>query len=156
MEPRLKTSKKKTEFPIDYIKLIKEVVSKNFKKPLKENRLIVEGYIFAAEILIRIGFQDKKTIAQRNFEASVEYSAKAKDIMAQIYLAIDALGAMIDQFYKSEDEDDLPSQWLEFKLDGKSVYLKSTRENSDLEAQANALLKEHGGLPDDEDDDIDD
>jgi hypothetical protein len=141
-EPRLKTSFKKTDFPIDYIKMVRDVIQKNFKKNLKDKEVLVEGFIYNEEVLLRIGFRGKKALTQFNFEASVIYSMKTKNIMDQIYLALDGLGAMIDQYFKASGDLELPKVWTEFKLDGKSVYLQTSAENSDLEAQADKLLKE--------------
>jgi hypothetical protein len=141
LNPRLKTSLKKTELPVDYIKLVKDVIGKNFKKYLKDKDVIVEGGIYSEEVLIRIGFRTKKSIKQINFEASVLFSIKKKDIMDQIYLALDALGALIDQYFKADGEIEVPKLWTEFDLDGKKIHLQTSTENSDLEAQADEILK---------------
>jgi hypothetical protein len=139
--PRLKTSIKKTAFPLDYIKMVKDVIQKNFKKNTANKDVVVEGAIYNEEVLVRIGFREKKSIVQMNFEASVEHSMKKKNIMEQIYLALDGLGAMIDEYFKADGDIELPKTWTEFKLDGKLVYLQTSTENSDLESQADELLK---------------
>ena len=141
MLPRLKTSGKRQEFPLDYVKMIKDVIAKNFKKATKDKKVIVEGYIYHAEILIRIGFQNQKAITQKNFEASIEYSNKSKNIMEKIYLAIDALCSMIGQYYDAEEEIEMPTAWNEFRLDGTSIYLQTSNENTELEAAADEFLK---------------
>jgi hypothetical protein len=156
MEPRLKTSKKSTDFPSDYIKLIKDVIGKNFKKYLKDKTIVAEGFIYPEEIVVRIGFKSKGAAAQRNFEASVDYSPKKKNVLDQINLAMDALGSVIDQYFKADEELDLPLTWEKFDLEGKSVYLRFTRLNPELEAQADEMLKKAGHDPADVSDPDDD
>jgi hypothetical protein len=141
LNPRLQNSLKFQEFPIDSIRMIKEVVAKNFKAFVKEKKIIVQGLIYTEEILLRVGFQEKG-IAQQNFEASIGYSAKDKNIMEQIYAAFDAVGSMIDQYVKAGGDIELPIDWTEFKFDEKLVYLQTSKENSDLEAAANKFLSD--------------
>src|SRR5579872_5479945 len=115
IQARLKTSKKGTDLPLDYIKMVKEVITKSFKKHLKGKSVIVEGKIYPEEILLRIGFKDNDSIRQKNFEASVNFSVKDKNALQQINLCIDSLGSMIDQYFKDGEEIDLPVVWTEFK-----------------------------------------
>lgn len=126
--------------------MVKDVISKSFKKHLKSRTVIVEGMIYPEEVLLRIGFKEKDSIRQKNFEASAHFSPKEKNVLQQINLSIDALGSMIDQYFNSEEDLDLPLVWAEFKLDGKSVYLQTTGENSDLESKADAFLRAAGAL----------
>lgn len=140
MEPRLKSSTKKADFPIDYIKLIKEVIAKNFRQASKTHDVNVVGHIYTEEIVLRIGFTEKGSIKPINFEASVDYSMKKKNIIEQIYVAVDALGSMIDQYFKADGDIELPKKWHEFKMEGNSVYLQTSTENPDLEAAADKLL----------------
>ena len=141
MEPRLKNSVKKTDLPIDYIKMVKDVIEKNFKKHLKDKTVVVEGAIYTEEVLVRIGFRAKKGVKQMNFEASVMYSVKTKNIMDQIYLALDGLGAMIDQYFQANEDIELPTLWTEFILDQRPVYLQTSTQNSRLEEEADKILK---------------
>jgi hypothetical protein len=139
--PRLKTSTRRTDFPIDYVKMVRDVIQKNFKAHLKDKDIVIEGGIYQEEVVLRIGFRTKKSIKQMNFEASVVYSMKTKNIMDQIYLALDGLGAMIDQYFQAEGEIELPTLWTEFVLDKRPMYLQTSTENSDLEGQADEILK---------------
>jgi len=140
VEPRLPSSKKKQDFPLDYIKMIRDVISKNFKKT-KGKKVIVEGAIYNEEVCLRIGFIDPGAIKQVNFEASVDYSVKKKNIMEQIYLALDALGSLIEQYFHADGDIEVPKSWHEFKLDDKFVHLQVSSINNELESKAAKLLK---------------
>jgi hypothetical protein len=155
MKPRLNTSKKSVGLPVDYTKMVTEVIAKNFKKYAKDKKVIVEGWIYNEEIIVRIGFQATTGVAQRNFEASVDYSPKKKDVMDQVNAAIDALGSMIDQWIKSDEDLELPTTWHKFDMDGKAIYLQTSTENSSLESEADKLLAELDELDDEDEDDED-
>ncbi len=127
--------------------MIKEIIGKNFKNFVKKKKVVVEGLIFESEIVMRIGFLDENNgIKQVNFEASTEYSIQSNNIMNQIYFCVDALGAMIDQYIKADEDIELPTLWTKFDIDGKAVYLQTSTENTDLETAANDLLNENNGL----------
>jgi hypothetical protein len=149
MRPRLPTSKKSTEFPPDYVKMIKDLINKNFKALSKEYTVHAAGWIYKEEIVTQIGFRTKGGIAQTNFESSIEYSLKPNNIMDQIYASIDALGAMIQQYYEAQGDIEMPKDWYEFDFENKKIYLRMTSENTELEAQANEILQKGGGpVPD--------
>jgi hypothetical protein len=141
MNPRLKTSKKSTAFPKEYLTQIEEVFSENFKAQLKGSQLIVEGRIYPEEILLRVGIREKGRLAQSNFEVSMNYSAKQKDAVERIHDCIDAAASMMNEFFQAgESEADFPRTWQEYEFNKRAVYLQFSTENSDLEAQADAIL----------------
>ncbi len=140
MIPRLKTSKKWTAFPKEYLSQIEEVFTSTFKKQLHGSQLIVEGRIYTEEILLRVGVREKGRLAQSNFEVSMNYSPKTKDAVERIHDCIDAAASMMNDFFGSPEETDFPRSWQEFEFNKRPLYLQFSTENSDLEAQADALL----------------
>lgn len=145
MEPRLKSSKKWTAFPSEYVEQIAQVFQEGFKDQLKDSKLLIEGRIYSEEILLRVGFLEKGRLAQTNFEISMNYSAKDQDAVERIHDCIDAAGSMMAEYFEQDGEVDFPRQWKEYEFNRKKLYLQYTTENSDLEAQANALLGESEG-----------
>lgn len=144
MQPRLKTSKKWTAFPKEYVEQIQTVFHKNFSAQLTGKKLIIEGRIYPSEILLRVGISEKGHLRQANFEVSMDYGAKEKDAIERIHNCIDAAASMMMDYFepKSEGEVEFPRTWQEYPFQGKKLFLQFTTENSDLEAQANALLGE--------------
>lgn len=140
MNPRLKTSKKWTAFPKEYQTQIEEVFSDTFKKQLANSQLSVEGRIYTEEILLRVGIREKGRLAQANFEVSMNYSPKLKDAVDRIHDCIDAAASMMNDYFGTEGESEFPRSWQEFEFNNKPLYLQFTTVNSDLEAQADALL----------------
>lgn len=131
---------RKQKLPPDSTKVIKDVVAKNFKTFVKDKNVKLDGDIYMDEIVIMLGFQNKNGIKQVNFLASADHDMKKKNTMEQIYLAIDALGSMISQYVEADGDIELPTEWTEFDFDKKKVYLKFDTSNTDLEAEADALL----------------
>lgn len=145
MNPRLKTSKKWTEFPPEYLKQIEDVFSQNFKPRLGKAQLIVNGRIYPEEILLRVGLRQPGELKQSNFEVSISYSPKKKDALERIHNAVDAAASMLDEHFENitnETESSFPMVWQEYDFDGRHVYLQYTTVNTELEAKADELLGE--------------
>lgn len=140
MIPRMKTSKKWTAFPKEYKDQIEEVFSNTFKKQLAGCQLIVEGRIYTEEILLRVGIREKGRLAQANFEVSMTYSTKTKDAVERIHDCIDAAASMMNDYFAADGEVDFPRAWQEYEFNKRPLFLQFSTENSDLEAQADALL----------------
>ena len=140
MFPRLKTSKKWTAFPKEYTRQIEQVFLENFSAELQNSKLIVQGRIYPAEILLRVGYLPKGRLAQNNFEVSLDFGKDKTAIMDKIHLAIDAIGSLMNEFFESDETLDLPRVWKEFEFNKTKLYLQFTSENTDLEQEANRLL----------------
>lgn len=146
MNPRMKTSKKWTDFPPEYVQQIEEVFTQNFKNKLGDSDLIVQGRIYPEEILLRVGVRGKAQISQGNFEISVGYEAKKKDVIERIYNCVDAAASMMDEYFENqakEEENNFPRTWTEYEFEGGiKIYLQFTTVNTSLEAKADELLGE--------------
>lgn len=143
MKPRLKSSKKWTLLPPDFIRQIQELYEKNFKDLLDDQDILIEGRIYPEEILLRVGLRIPESIRQSNFEVSLEYSAEKDNAIEMIHVAVDAAASMMAEHLENPDEIiDFPEVWQKFPFENHEVYLQFNTINSDLEAQANALLGE--------------
>jgi hypothetical protein len=160
MQPRLKASKKWTAFPPEYADQIQTVFKENFGDGLATRKLVIEGRIYPAEIMLRVGLAQAGKLAQANFEVSMDYSQSKKDAVERIHNCIDAAASMMAEYFENEGVVDFPMKWQEFPFQGQKLFLQYTTENTDLEAQANALLGAAGEEAlvqgdDTEDDDLD-
>ena len=144
MEPRLKSSTQWTPFPEELLQQIIEVAEDHFSDYEKEDRkFITEGRIYPTEIVLRLGLTAPKGyLRQDNFEASLQYDPEKEKALEQIHLLVDFLAEMWAAFFEDAPEtEDLPRAWNEQIFEKKSIYLRYSTENSDLEKQANALLE---------------
>ncbi len=144
MKPRLTKSKKWTALPAEYLKQIETVFSEGFAAQLSGHKLIIEGRIYSEEILLRVGALENGRLSQKNFEVSIGYSTKTKDAVDRIHNAIDAIASMMNEHFEDPEKDDFPRSWKEYDFDNQKVYLQYSTVNSELEAQADALLGEAG------------
>jgi hypothetical protein len=140
MKPRLTSSKKWTPLPKDFLTQIEQVFSDAFAAQLVTGKLIVEGCIFPAEIVLRVGFLEKGRLKQDNFEISVDYSKEKQDAVDRIHNCIDAAASMMNEFFESAGDVDFPLHWKNFDFNGNIVWAQYTTENTTLEEEANALL----------------
>lgn len=141
MNPRLPSSKKWTAFPADFIEQISQVFRDEFKAHLSKSKIIVEGRIYPEEVLLRVGCLEMGRLKQNNFEISMSYSYEKQDAVDRIHDCIDAAASMMSEFFESAGEVEFPVAWKKFDLDkNKSVYLQYSTVNTDLEAQADAIL----------------
>ena len=142
MTPRLESSKKWTSFPQEFLSQISEVFEKTFATDLEGSELRLEGRIYPEEILLRVGFLPKGRLSQANFEVSIGYSQEKEDALERIHNCIDATASMMKEFFEADGEVDFPRQWKEFEFEKQSLYLQFSTVNTDLEAQADAILGE--------------
>lgn len=140
MKPRLKTSKKWTTFPGDYISQIEDVFKQAFGEKLKIYKMMIEGRIYTDEILLRVGLLEKGRLQQANFEVSMPYSRTKQDAQDRIHNCIDAAASMMNEWLETDGEAEFPRSWKEFEFEKKRLFVQFTTDNSELEAKANELL----------------
>src|SRR5437868_1933223 len=99
MQPRLKTSKKWTAFPKEYVDQIQTVFHENFSVQLTGNKLVIEGRIYPSEVMLRVGINEKGRLRQANFEVSMDYNANKKDAVERIHNCIDAAASMMTDYF---------------------------------------------------------
>ncbi len=171
MEPRHPTSAKWTPFPADLVETIQEVFAEKFTAESVEGEFIVDGRIYAQEILLRIGFLPHGRIQQLNFEASMEFNPdEEKGVFKSIFAAVNSLGGVFEDYFdtkadtESDDESDdlgagfdkaddltpggadptgidFPRNWQSFDTEEGTVYMQYSTVNTKLEAEADRLLK---------------
>lgn len=140
MEPRLKTSKKWTSFPNEYLKQIQTVFNKSFKLHLESGKILTEGRIYKEELLLKVGFLENGNIKQSNFEISIQYDKNKENAVQLIYLMIDVAATMMDEFFMAEVDHDFPRTWQDYDVEGKKVFLQFSTTNDELENEADRIL----------------
>lgn len=137
----------KTSFPPEYEEQIREVFWHEFHQRLNSPRFFVDGEIEAHRITLKLGYLEDGRIKQNNFSLRFHYDPQTENVKALIHEAVDILAGVIDQFIASEESDwNLPRQWKKFVSKKKEYELMYSTENTDLEAEADRLLLEAGGL----------
>lgn len=140
LQPRLKTSTRWTEFPREYAEQIQNVFLENFRTYLADRELIIEGRIYPAEIILRVGIHEKGRLHQANFEVSLDYSQEKKNAIETIHVGVDAAASLLADYIEQESDEEFPRDWQGYPFNGHTVYLKYSTVNSSLEAEADKLL----------------
>lgn len=140
MEPRKSRASKWTELPKDYIKQVGNALRESFADEIKTGRFIVEGRIYSDELLIRMGFLEKGRLRQRNFEMSMDYRPGKDDTLKLLNLAVDVGATMLEELFSSASDLDFPRTWQPFEVEGRTVYVQFSADNSELEQAADELL----------------
>lgn len=142
MNPRTKTSQKWTELPQELRVQISSIFKQNFEKNLDHNSEIrAEGRVYSHEILLRVGLHRKGELRFHNFEVSVDHNNEPEKVVELIYLAVDAIGSLMAEYFENNEDIELPYTWMEYPFNGQKVWLQFSTENPDLEAEADRLLK---------------
>ena len=152
MQPRLDSSKKWTGVPADFAAKVMIVFKEQFPSEADEGEFIVEGRIYAEEIILRVGYLENGRLAQINCEASMDYSQEKKNAVERLYLCIDAAASMMEEYFVAREDDDeseemdlrarldWPVRWRPFEIEDETVYLQASRVNTKLEDEADRLL----------------
>lgn len=141
MKPRHDKAVKKNDFPPELISQIREILKKTFKKAASGREIKVRGTVYDKELLVSASYIEKGSIKSLNFIASVDMIGPQRDLMKKVDVVLDSLGSMIEQYFGSEEEIEMPREWSPFKVDKETVYLIFTTENEDLESEADKILE---------------
>ena len=142
MIPRLKSSKKWTSLPPELCTQIRDVYVDSFADEAKLGQFVVEGRIYGQELLFRAGYLEKGRLRQFNVEVSMDFDANKQNALELIYFTVDCAASMMQElFSKNQDLEEFPHQWKSFTIEKKTVYLQVSTVNSDLESEADRLLK---------------
>ncbi len=147
--PRKPESISWTSFPEELAEKIKEVFQQTYLKNSTGQSFVVEGRIYEAEILLRVGLLTAGRLAQDNFETSIDLTLPTDNIHKRIHLCVDALGRCFDDYFglleSSSDEEEslvLPysKDWQETELEGDLLFVRYSSVNTILETEADRLL----------------
>jgi hypothetical protein len=145
VNPRGKRKQKWTPLPTELTTQIRKVFEQNFKEQLGKNTsVLVFGKIFTQELCLRIGLHKKGELKHMNFEVSVDHNGEHEKVISQIHVCVDALAGLVQDYFENDEDLDLPYTWEEMPFGNQKIYIQFSRENPDLEAQADALLGEAG------------
>ena len=140
MQPRLKTSQKWTALPPELLGQMKMVLGETFRAQLGHGDFTAEGRIYPGEILMVVATQRPKTLRESGFEVSIAYKQNKDNVMKLLHLGMDVVGALFEQLFAAENDEEFPRQWQSVDFEGREVFIQYTTANRRLEAEADRLL----------------
>jgi len=145
MQPRLPSSRQWTPLPKEFISQVESVFSESFKEHRAQGAFEAMGRIYPGEILVRVGYLPKGQLKHSHFEVSIGYRQAKDNVMKLLHLAVDAAGALFDQYFSAESDEDFPVQWEEMDFEGQTIFVQYTTVNTKLEAEADRILGVESG-----------
>jgi len=143
MHPRLKTSKKWSPLPKEFLKQIESVFKQTFKTQIGQGKIVTDGRIYPEEILVSVGYHTGKGLKQSNFEVSIQYKKDKDNVIKLLNLSVDVAASLFEQYFGAEDDHEFPRLWQEFDVENRPVFVQYTGTNTELETEANKLLGEY-------------
>lgn len=141
MKPRLNTSNKWTQLPKDYHQELAKLFYENYEHRLPQGEFIIESWIYAEELILRLGFLETGRIVQANFEASLDFKpGHQESFKSALDLALDTVEWMLEQWILDAGVVDFPRAWKAYDFEGKKIWLQYSTVNSNLEKEADRLL----------------
>lgn len=145
-EPRLTESYKHVpqNLPSDLAKMIRESVYQKYTY-FNNKDVLVQGAIYPEEIILLIGYKEKDSLRQLNFECSISYNPdQDQNIIERFHSGADALDSMINEYIEARGDLEMPSDWTEFDFEDFKVYLRFSKLNTEIEKMTLDFLKEKG------------
>lgn len=142
MHPRLRTSKKWSPLPKEFLKQVEGVFKQTFKAQIGTGKVVVEGRIYPEELLVSVGYHPGKGLKQSNFEVSIAYKKDKDNVIKLLNLSVDVAASLFEQYFAAEDDEEFPRLWQEFDVENRPVYVQYSGTNTELEKAANKLLGE--------------
>ncbi len=143
MQPRLKTSTQWSPFPEELCLLTAEVLSERFKDEydLENAQFVVEGQIYAHEIVGRYGLRFEGQLKQMNFELSIEYDSEKEKALDCIQRSMDVVDHLWEELLEDDlDDSELLPTWESLTFEKKTYFFRYSTVNTQLEEEADRLL----------------
>jgi hypothetical protein len=167
MERRKNSVNKSSSLPVDYLKMVNEVLTGHFEAGLKtyhqykpDPYFDTHGQIFSDEIVVSVSLAHPGHLAATTVYASCDFDSKASAPTVEdlLNVCVDAIGTVFSQLLDIENPDQLkniardslsslenmPFQWTEMEINQRSVFLKIDKSNPKLDEMAENWLKSKG------------
>ena len=160
------TNSTPTALPVDYVKMVGELLSKNFANELQELQkfrpgawISPRGGIFSDEIMLTVSLLSSDKLWATTFHASADFDPKASKPKAEEVLAacLDAIGSLLAHFLDLKNTDQLraivsdslseiqsaPFDWTPFEFNRRQVFVKIDKSNPVIDQAATDWLKKN-------------
>lgn len=139
--PRLPSSKKWTSVPSELCTQVREVFAENFMDAAKTGQFLVNGRIYAHEILLQVGFLPKGRLRQVNFEVSIDFDVKKQNALELIHFSVDCAASLFQEYFSQDESlDSFPLLWKSYNFETRKAFVQVSTVNTALESEADRLL----------------
>lgn len=145
ISPKNEKNKAYTNFPEELLNAIKDSFSEDFEPQTKDGSFLSFGRIYQSEIVLRLGYLQKDSITQINFDTTIEASGSEASIISAVENLVFSTKELFIDYFKHQDLNNFSYHWNPMNNSSKVSY-KLDPSNTSLESQADALL---GDIPED-------
>lgn len=166
IERRKDTTHKGVTLPKEYLQIIESALNKNFKTELKSTKGTVEkfvvfGMLFPDEVVILASLKNTANLRMTSCYASVDFppkQAKAESsrknlmndseaVQISVGNCVDAIASFFATYFEEQRpidyDEEYRQNWVSYDLEDKSqVFMKINRDNPELDAQADEILRQ--------------
>jgi hypothetical protein len=168
MERRKSSQSKTAPLPLDYVKMVNQVLTTTFDEGLKKlNQLspknpsvfFTTGRIFSDEIVLAVSLIQQGRLPATTVFASVDFDPKASAPTVEDLLGacVDTVGSLFSEFFSPKHParleqmlseslsalDNAPFEWTAIKLEKYKVHLKMDKSNPVVDSMADDFLSKH-------------
>jgi hypothetical protein len=156
-----------TDLPLDYIKMVSQVLNAHFEAQLKELGKLkkspefeVTGRIYPDEVLVAVSVVFDGEVGATTVYGGMDYDPKASapKVDALLGHCVDAIGSLLAEYMEPKKmnlfvettftsfSSDLPLEWTKVDIEKRKVFLKVDRWNPRLERLTDEWLKKNDPL----------
>lgn len=165
-------SKITSPLPVDFTKMVSEVLTNHYKKSLKlieeetqqKASFSVTGTLFSDEIILSISIGNERAMGLTTLHVSSDFDPKASYPTAQeiLNVCVDGAGGWLEEFLGDKTStpekreavmgqslsafdvfENIPYDWAPVEVEKRRVFLKLDKSNPSLEEAADSWLKKN-------------
>jgi hypothetical protein len=167
MERRKLDSKRSSQLPNDFLRMVTEVFTSNFDDGVQKLSKLTRdkvhfdasGEVHPEEIVLCVTLTQEKQLGATSVYASVDFDPKASSPTIQdlLPLCVDAIGAVFQPLLTTKDPQELenvisgplsslenvPFEWTQLAVDKQRIFVKIDKANPKLDQLADDWLKKN-------------
>ncbi len=166
IERRKDTNLKGVTLPKEYLTIIESALNKNFKSELKseksnQEKFVVYGMLYPDEVVVLASLKNTANLRMTSCYASVDFPPKqaktessrknamndSEAVQVCVGNCVDAIASFFATYFEEKRpidyDEEYRQNWVSYDLEDKSqVFMKINRDNPELDAQADEILRQ--------------
>lgn len=159
---RKKQVKAPTSLPKDFVNSVGKLFLEQFKSQVKGASFVVQGGLYADEILLCVSLAHPKTLRAASLHMSMDMAKNAAEnpekVTERLKSMVDVAASWFAQGLEAgngldsvlDEMQDLDTNWQEIDWEGTAVFVLLNKNNYTLEKAADEFLKKAGIDPDED------
>lgn len=143
LSPRNEENKSFSLLPPELLETILEIFKDTFQEESTKGDFFCLGQVHQGEILLRLGYVEKGSIKQVNFDTSIDVEPNEPHVTDLLDELIVGTKELFINYFKNKNLEDFSYYWNPLETSkNHAIFYKYDATNTQLEAEANKLLGE--------------